>query len=145
MKRLLIQIISFLAGFAAHFAYSSWGIARTLGRIRGAGEADYILTYSNRLHFITGITWGLVVSFAVYAVTKYFATEKRRGVLTGTATAVIIFIALYFLFGCNGTMMFNFYTEKVGWFYASMIEPIILLITIISTVTGYILISKRTR
>lgn len=144
MKRFLLQITAFITAMVIHFFYSGWSISRAMGTL-GVDDIDYLLTYRDRFEYINGFTWGLIAAFFAYLVFKYRKTGSIKEMRKGIITACIIFAALYFLLGCNGSLMFNFYAEKIGYFYASLIKHIILLVTIISTTTGYIMISRNTR
>lgn len=97
-------------------------------------------------HYI-GLSIALGASFILYALLKYI--EKRKdgagSVVRGVIIPGTIFLILYIFLGCADTIVQEYYVEKIGWVFIVIIKRLTLLITVISVITGYIYIYRKTR
>jgi hypothetical protein len=148
MKRLLLQFLAFIIVLGVHFVYSVWDIARASMRFGSWDDVDFILTYTDTFNQFVGFSLGLGAVFIVYALFKFFQTRDtgRGGVISGVIISSVIFLLMYFFLGCyQESFMFDFYVNRLAYFYVTATKPITLFVTIISTLTGYIWIWRKTK
>ncbi|MFC1668991.1 hypothetical protein ACFL20_01250 [Spirochaetota bacterium] len=143
MKRYFVQAFSVLTVLAIHCIYSVWDIYTVASRYGEVPISDLLMTYLSKLWVVGGLAWALAAAFLVYVVSKYIQTGDAKEILRGLMAPVIIFVAAYFLLGCGGPLYY-FYIKNFGWFYGFFIDFIVLLLVLISTIMGYVRISRRT-
>jgi len=143
MKKLAIQTVVFLIVLIVHFVQSNCAIARTVEQY--GVEADYFETYFDRFEVYLGLFWGLAAAFVTYVLLKYRERKTHEGIVGGLLVTLIVFFAGYFLLGLNGSGMYFFYINKLGWFYSNIVKPLTLIWTVIAVIPGYIMIYRKTR
>ncbi len=171
MKKTLLQIGLFFTTLTGHLFFTNWQTIPNIEILLDQSATEFILLYIQTVSFIPGLAYALMASFAGYAGYKIalLRSENSRSgstknskielqgiskvaycpapfiVWRGIGIASLLFAILYFGFGLNGSVFFYFYVQKLSWIYSSLIKPLFLLITIISVLTGYIYIWRKTK
>lgn len=162
MKKTLIQIGAFLLIITAHLFYTNWQTIPDMNILFDQSAGEFIMLYIRVVGFIPGLAYALMGSFLTYAGYKYLhlrhlkhdapqnfnaddLEQKKNLVFRGLGLASLIFLVLYFGLGLNGSWLFAFYVKKLSWIFSSLMKPLFLLITIISVLTGYIYIWRKTK
>jgi hypothetical protein len=143
-KILLLPV--FFGIFLLHALYSLWKGVQVLNQWVHIEGITPLSLYIEGHGYVLGISYALAGAFTVYALLKFSESQKSAaGVLGGFTLTGILYIGTCFLLGCCGSPMLAVYLSLVGSSFLGIAKPLVLVMTAISVVIGYVWIEKKTR
>ncbi|MDY6933724.1 MAG: hypothetical protein SVZ03_05795 [Spirochaetota bacterium] len=146
--KILIPLLSFILVLSIHIVFSVWDISQTILEVDPSIRIDYFSIYVSTVSQFNGLSLALVSAFAAYSMIKYIEARKKtriRAIIIGISIAFTIYMTLSFFFGVLGSFFKDIFIDEIGWIYIPIKERLSLLITIISVLTGFIYINRKTR
>lgn len=141
MKNILIYAGTFAVFTALHFAYTAFGFFKSYGKYESLSFNDYLLSYQQGFLHFKGLAFGLLGFFGIYVLRTYLNSRDFHTVRAGTIAFLLLFTAGYLSGGINhSTGMFDYFMDKVGYFYVYAQHAFLFMSTFISVLTGTIII-----
>jgi hypothetical protein len=147
IKQILIPLIAFFAALSLHLFLSVSDTASSIRTLDPSAEFSHLNFYMSSLLCYTGYSLGLWAMFIADSVLKFarYREIAGRGIIKGMAISGVIFFALAFALGFYSVSIEEYYLNKMGWFYVSIRKMVVLPVTVISIIPGYLLIFFRLR
>ena len=145
--KIVIPIFSFFAVFFLHMLVSIWGSVSSITNLDPSAEINYLPLYFSTVEQYPGLSMAIAAAFISYAILKFIKREdnQTKSIITGVVIAFFVFLILTFSTGYFGSSIENVYIEKMGSLYIPIKRRVIILITIISVLAGFIHIKRKTR
>jgi hypothetical protein len=138
-------LAAFLLVFSLHLAYTLQSSSNTSSKWVQVEDSDGLSTYMEKGEYFIGISYGLAISFAVYALLKYAGNQKKRvtGLFSGLTLTSLIYFGACFLSGCCGSPMIAVYVSLLGPSFQGAGKPITLALTAVSVSAGYYILERK--
>ncbi len=147
LLRIILPILAASLTFSLHMIISIFETVKSISSLDPSLNISYWGIYSSSLMNYTGFSIAIGILLLTYAALKYIQIGKagKRIILTGIIISCILFLILSFSFGFYTVSIEEFYINKIGWFVVSVKKMLILPVTIISFIPGYIYIIAKTK
>ncbi len=138
-------LIACVAIFAAHAGYlilETYNIAKKWAVME---DFSYISAYIHGQDYFLSFSYAIAAAFTVYAFVRFKENRKRgiAGVAGGVTLIGLLYVGVCFMLGCCGSPMLAVYIGLFGSSFLGFTKPLIALVTLISVVSGYHWLEKK--
>jgi len=146
-KKIIYPLIAFGVVFILHGVYSIWRGLQVSRHWVQLGNTNWLSIYFNRQDYLLGLSYALAGAFTIYTLLKFLENRKRgvAGVLGGVTLTGILYLGGCFLLGCCGSPMLAVYLSLFGSSFLGFTKPLVLLLTMISVVIGYLWMERKSK
>jgi hypothetical protein len=144
LLRIIAPLIVFFISLSVHMYLSIYETVRSIRSLDPELDISYWGIYTSSLDNFTGFSIALGTLFITYAIVKYKQTGTRN-IIKGSLISIIIFLIMSFAMGFYTVSIEQYYINKIAWYIVTIKKMIILPVTIISIIPGYIFIFIKTR
>jgi hypothetical protein len=141
----ILILVAFVLVLSSHVAYMGLFAAPAESQWIKPDESNWVVTYMQNGDYFIGLSYGLAMAFAVYALLKYAGDRKKgiTGLFSGLTLTGLIYFGACFLSGCCGSPMIAVYVSLLGPSFQGAGKPITMALTIVSVSVGYFILEKR--
>ena len=106
----------------------------------------YLLAMPAQRNYLLSASYAIAASFTVYAVFRFKenAAYSASGIVGGVTLTGALYVSACFLLGCCGSPLLAVYMGAFGSHFPGFSKEIVLAVTVISTVFGYVWMQRKT-
>ena len=139
IKKIVVIVTVFILVFMTHLLYFKIKLAK-----KPCESIAWFQEYIKGQEYFLGLSYALSFAFIVFAFFKFKENRKNalKAAMGGGLFAIMLWV-FCFLFGCCGSPMLIVYLNLIGIANLKIPKLILLLMTIIFVVLGYIWLIKK--
>lgn len=147
IKKILPPSVGFVIVFFLHAFYSTWKDIKLSNQWFQIENTGLLSLYFKRQDYLLGFAYAFAGAFTIYAFLKFLQNRRMgaSGLLGGVTLTGILYFGGCFLLGCCGSPMLAVYLGLFGSSFLGFTKPLVLILTIISVVIGFVCMEKKTK
>lgn len=146
-KKILLSSVGFILVFLFHAFYSIWKDMKISNQWVQIENTRLLSLYLKRQDYLLSFAYAFAGAFTIYAFLKFLQNRRlgAAGLLGGVTLTGFLYFGGCFLLGCCGSPMLAVYLVLFGSSFLGFTKPLVLILTVISVVIGFVCMEKKTK